>query len=291
MCRLNVAEGEVHVMRNIVYKKNIKNIEIIAILASLIFLAISYIFSWDSNSVMGLDKLCSDVVVALLCVAVIRFLGLWDTAGFRSMCFWKGILYGSPFFAIGIGSIIISNIGIDISNLKFISISNAVLFTINMILVGINEELWMRSFVLNGLLKKYGVAKNSAWKALFVSALIFGAIHIPNILFMEPLTVIVQSINAASAGILFGAIFIKTKNVWAVIVIHSIVDWISLFIGNCFTGSSTILDMKMNIFQAVVIILLGSFPPILITCWILKKNRPRKHINRQNNHSLDCDLG
>ena len=47
------------------------------------------------------------------------------------------------------------------------------------------------------------------WKAIIMSAIIFGLIHIPNLFFMEPLTVIVQVINAMSAGILFAVIFVK----------------------------------------------------------------------------------
>lgn len=247
--------------------------EIVAIVVSLLLLGISSCFSWDSNPIMGLDKLCADCIIVIICVLVIRYLGLWDTSGFQAKGFGKGILYGIPFFIIGISSVFVSNMGVDFSKLSFISVSNLLIFTLNMLLVGANEEIWMRSLVLNGLLKKYGDTKKSIWKAIFVSALIFGAIHIPNIFFMNPITLIVQVINAASAGVLFGAIFIKSKNIWAGIIVHSIVDWCSLFVGNCFTGGSTVLSIEMSLIQAVIIIAAGSLPPLIISYIMLRKEK------------------
>lgn len=66
--------------------------------------------------------------------------------------FFKGILYGIPFFVIGVASIFVNNVGLDWGQLSFLGISHLVLFTINMILVGANEEIWMRSLVLNSFI-------------------------------------------------------------------------------------------------------------------------------------------
>ena len=243
--------------------------EVAAILVSALLLGISSLFSWDSNSIMGLDKLCADMLIVLVCIMGIRVFGIWDTAGFQRAGFGKGLLYGSPFLVIGLGSVVVSNIGVDFSKLSFISAGNMVLFTINMLFVGMNEEIWMRSLVLNGLLRKYGEDGKGCWKAIIISALIFGAIHIPNIFFMNLVTLCVQVINAASAGVLFGVIFIRSKNIWAGIIVHALVDWCSLFVGNCFVGADTVLSMEMTAGQGAGIVLLGSLPPILIACLLM----------------------
>lgn len=259
-------------MKNQVQKcKFVEHIEIWAIVISLLLLGISSLFSWDDNPVMGLDKMCADSIIVLVCIFVINRMGLWNTAGFQKKGFGRGMLYGIPFLIIGLGSVIVSNVGADFAQIEFVSWKNALLFTANMFLVGMNEEIWMRAFVLNGLLHKYGMGQKGIRKAIIVSALIFGAIHIPNLFFMYPVTVLVQVVNAASAGALFGAIFIKSKNIWAGIIIHAMVDWCSLFIGNCFTGAATVLSMEMTLVQGGCIILLGSLPPILITCLFLRK--------------------
>lgn len=242
-----------------------KNIEVVMIMISLMLLQISSLFQWDSNPIMGMDKIFADTLIIVLCCLVIKKLGIWSGAGFGKQGFLLGILYGIPFFVIGVASIFVSNIGLEWEQLSFRGVSHLIIFTINMIFVGANEEIWMRSLVLNSFISKYGTDKKSLWKSIIISAIIFGLIHIPNIFFMEPLTLMVQVINAMSAGILFAVIFIKCKNIWSGITVHAIVDWCSLFIGNCFFGGNTVLSMSMNAGQAVSMILAGSLPPILIS--------------------------
>lgn len=256
-------------LRNVVNRY----IVLFCIAISLMLLWISSLFSWDDNPIMGIDKLCADACVILCCVILIRLMGLSNTAGFRKKGFCKGLLYGSPFLVIGLGSVLVSNLGVDFSTLKHIGIVNSVLFTVNMLFVGMNEEIWMRGLILNALIRKYGESYKGIWKSLLISALIFGAIHIPNLFFMNPLTLLVQVVNAAAGGILFGAIYIKSRNLWAGITIHAIVDWCSLFIGNCFRGTESIISMDMTLPQAFAIIALGSLPPILISLLLLRKTK------------------
>lgn len=249
-------------------KKIWNHIEIFFILISLIILIISSCFSFDSNAIMGFDKLIADIVITIICYLLIVRLGIKETAGFNKKGFKKGLILGIPFIIIGIGSVIFSNIGIDLNNIRHISIFNTLLFTINMLFVGINEEFWMRGLVLNGLMKKY--EKSSIWKPIIISSLIFGLVHLPNIFFVEPLTLLIQIINATCGGILFATIFIKSKNIYSVIVIHALTDWISLFIASCFTGANSALSMSINLGQALFMIAGGSLPPILISMYLLR---------------------
>lgn len=244
---------------------------LIAIAISFVLLLIGSLFSWDDNPVMGLDKACADIAIVLICFFLIKKFDLWDNSGFKKAGFAKGMLYGIPFIVIGICSAVISNMSTDWSSLQLISFGNTVLFSINMLLVGMNEEIWMRSLILNLFLKKYGRTKKGVWTSIILSAVVFGVIHIPNIAFMNPITLIVQVINAASAGVLFAAIFICSKNIWAGMVTHAAVDWLALFIANCYTGGSSVLSISMSIPQAAVMILLGSLPPIVIAVFYLKR--------------------
>ena len=250
-------------------KKVWKYIEIFFILVSLIILIISSLFRFDNNAIMGFDKLSSDIIITILCYLLILNLGLKDTAGFNKRGFKKGLILGIPFLIIGIGSVIFSNMGTDFSDIKHISIFNTILFTINMLFVGINEEVWMRGLVLNGLMKKY--EKSSIWKPIIISSLIFGLVHLPNIFFVEPLTLLIQVINAMCGGILFATIFIKSKNIFSVIVIHALTDWISLFIASCFIGANSALSMSINLGQALFMIAGGALPPIIISMILLRK--------------------
>ncbi|MGL5328409.1 MAG: CPBP family glutamic-type intramembrane protease, partial [Peptostreptococcaceae bacterium] len=86
---------------------------------------------------------------------------------------------------------------------------------------------------------------------------------------LEPITVIVQSVNAASAGVLFGAIYVRTKNIWGCIVIHALVDWLALFISQCFAGGLSVITVDMSILQGGIMIIGGSLPPLLIAMFLL----------------------
>lgn len=257
-------------------KKVWKHIEIFFILVSLMLLIISSLFRFDNNAIMGFDKLIADIIITIICYLLILKLGLKNTAGFNKKGFKKGLILGIPFLIIGIGSVIFSNMGTDFSNIKHISIFNTILFTINMLFVGINEEVWMRGLVLNGLMKKY--EKSSIWKPIIISSLIFGLVHLPNIFFVEPLTLLIQVINAMCGGILFATIFIKSKNIFSVIVIHSLTDWISLFIASCFIGANSALSMSINLGQALFMIAGGSLPPIIISMILLRKYKRNKEL-------------
>lgn len=257
-------------------KKVWKHIEIFFILVSLMILIISSLFRFDNNAIMGFDKIIADIIITGICYLLILKLGLKNTAGFNKKGFKKGLILGIPFLIIGIGSVIFSNIGADFSNIRHISIFNTILFTINMLFVGINEEIWMRSLVLNGLMKKY--EKNSIWKPIIISSLIFGLVHLPNIFFVEPLTLLIQVINAMCGGILFATIFIKSKNIFSVIIIHALTDWISLFIASCFIGANSALSMSINLGQALFMIAGGSLPPIIISMILLRKYKRNKEL-------------
>lgn len=248
-----------------------KYTEVSMIFFSISLLQISNLFQLDSNPIMGLDKICADILIIVLCCFMINKMGIQSGAGFEKKGLLKGFLYGIPFFVIGIASIFVSNMGLEWGELSFLGIPHLVLFTINMLFVGANEEIWMRSLILNSFISKYGAGRKSLWKAIIMSAIIFGLIHIPNLFFMEPLTVIVQVINAMSAGILFAVIFVKCKNIWAGIIVHAIVDWCSLLVGNCFVGGNTVLSMSMNGIQAVSMILAGSLPPIIFSIIFMRK--------------------
>lgn len=248
-----------------------KYVEVSMILFSIALLQISNLFQWDSNPIMGVDKACADIIIIVLCYLMIKMLGIQSEAGFTKKRFGIGIMYGIPFFVIGIVSIFVSNIGLNWGKLSFLGLPHLAIFTVNMILVGANEEIWMRSLVLNSFIHKYGENKQSLWKAIIISAFIFGLIHIPNVFFMEPLTVMVQAINAMSAGILFAVIFIKCRNILSGIIVHAVVDWCSLFVGNCFVGGNTVLSLSLNGIQAVGMILAGSLPPIIFSIIFMRR--------------------
>ena len=77
-----------------------KYAEITMIIFSIVLLQVSNLFQWDSNPIMGIDKLCADSIIILLCCLAIKKMGIWSGAGFRKEGFGTGLLYGIPFLLL-----------------------------------------------------------------------------------------------------------------------------------------------------------------------------------------------
>lgn len=227
-------------------------------------LGISALFSWDNNPITGWDKLVGDICITLFCLFFIWCLGLLKEAGFTGKGFGRGLLLGIPFYIIGICAAVVGNMGTDFSALTMRPVSFLLIFTLNMFFVGMNEEILMRALVLNVLREKYGKDKQGEMRAILWSALIFGLIHLPNIFFMSPITVVVQAINAASAGVLFAVIYLKSGNFWANVLIHMIVDFLSLFVGQCFISGASVLSVELTVISGLVMVIAGSLPPLVV---------------------------
>lgn len=228
-------------------------------------------------TVIGLfvkNDIIEDSIITVISLLLIFGADLYGTSGLRAKGLLKGIKLGFIFVLIGIGGAVISLLSTDFSILKLNSAEAITIFTLTMILVGINEELLMRSLILNNLLTAYGKNYGGMWKSILIAALMFGALHLPNFAFTPPITLIVQIINASSAALLFGAVYIRIRNIWSGIILHFIVDWLSLFVSECFTGGATsVISMDMNVLQGIIMVLLGSTPPIIMALILLRKSK------------------
>lgn len=236
-------------------------------------LLISALTSWDQNPIGGIDKVIGDGLITLMCLVLIQVIGIGKTAGFNRKGFSQGLILGIPFIIIGIIAAIIGSIGVQFNALGRPQIGTVILFALNMFMVGVNEEITLRSLVLNNMLTYPEDNRRGIMKAVMISTLIFGMIHIPNIFFVPPITLIVQTVNATSAGVLFGAIYIRSRNIWACIVIHTLVDWLALFVGQCFLGGSSVIMINMNILQGIIMIIAGPVPPLIIALFYLRKTK------------------
>ena len=90
------------------------------------------------------------------------------------------------------------------------------------LVVGITEELVFRGWLLNALLKKM-----STWLALIVNNLLFLCIHLP--IWYQTHTLVANFssggfISVFILGLIFGLLFIRSKNIWVPIVYHMLWD-------------------------------------------------------------------
>ena len=93
-----------------------------------------------------------------------------------------------------------------------------------MIAVGLTEELTARALMGETFLEHFGTERSGVIKAVIVSGVIFGLMHLTNIFDGDAATIAIQVFSSMTGGFLFGAIYFRTGNIWSVIIIHGLYD-------------------------------------------------------------------
>lgn len=230
----------------------------------------------DGNSIGGIDMVVSHVLTSALALWLMHALSILSSAGFGTRGFGRGLLLGIPFYVLGIASALFSNPGMEFAGFATAGIVPTLRFTLAMFMVGFGEEVLFRGLVLGQFLSLWGETQKGIVRSVWVSAAIFGAVHLMNMLVAQPLTVLVQTLNAASAGVLFAAIYIRCRNLWAVIAVHTIVDWLALALEQLLPQATSIVASEITVAQGVLVVLVGSAVPLLVAWLLLRGRRPAK---------------
>ena len=148
---------------------------------------------------------------------------------------------------------------------------------------GFVEELLFRGIVLNNMMRVWAKTPSGLYKALIISSLFFGLSHISNILLAGKLTAAIlwQIGYAASFGILFGAIYLRTRNLWGCIFLHTLTDFVPYLFSMGLTQ-----NIKSAAATASIVSQTSVHPIVMIYCSILIFSclaigfylvRPQKH--------------
>lgn len=208
--------------------KNKKNIFIYFIEMLLVFIIIDSVITvlpgFISNNIAyykyGTELLLEVIYAALVLIVMLLFKNSYVFTA-KKQKFFKSITLGFPMLIIAA----ISFLG-SLSSLDGFNFGNFINLLLLTIFIGIAEEFLCRGWLQNEFIERYGDTKKHIILSIVFSSLIFGLIHLSNILAGQDLfTTIIQVIQATSAGLLLGSIYYKTKNIWAVIFLHGIYDF------------------------------------------------------------------
>lgn len=140
--------------------------------------------------------------------------------------------------------------GIDYSNTR--PITEIVLYTILVLLVGIAEETIFRGIISEKMICAFGRTLAGRQKAATISGIMFGMMHLVNMSHSETIGVIVQAVAASVVGILFSEIYYLTKSLWPVIIIHSVNDFVAMSPYGIFGTMS--FDSMISLYKPVMIL-------------------------------------
>ena len=141
---------------------------------------------------------------------------------------------------------------------------------INLFGIGFREETIYRGVIANSLGIACGKDPRGVWKAVITSGLIFGLAHFSNIIAGVQITqALIQVISACAIGILFTAVYFRGGNLWALVLIHCLIDAGGLFRSAFTTASSNVEDVNNLSWAGLVIV------PIFlgVTLFLLRKKK------------------
>ena len=105
-----------------------------------------------------------------------------------------------------------------------------IVFILTMILIGCAEEFLFRGVITNLILKKYGTDRAGIWYTAIISGIIFGFAHIFNALSgIRFSAVLIQIVMACMIGMVYAAIYIRTRNIWEMVFLHALNNFVALF--------------------------------------------------------------
>lgn len=215
------------------------------------------------------SKYGSELLVEMLFALVILIIMLLFKNSYvfteKKMKFWDSVLLGIPMLIL---------IGINLygsaPSLNNVNMSNLFNLLLLCVFIGIAEEFLCRGWLQNEFIERFGDNKKHIILSIVFSSLIFGFMHLSNILVGQSLfQTIMQIIQATSIGILFGSIYYKSKNIWSVIFLHGLYDFSIMLsdvnvIKECTYGTPTTSIAIYSTFSSILIILFYVFNAVLV---------------------------
>jgi len=128
-------------------------------------------------------------------------------------------------------------------------------YTLALVFTGISEEGEARAIILKALLPK------GKWIALIFAAFLFSIGHFTNLFFEDfsAIEMIEKLVVTFSFAILYGALFLRTLNIWPLIALHMIHDFMFLVSGTAGPFVSEPLPPNIHILLGVVSLVYGVY--------------------------------
>jgi membrane protease YdiL (CAAX protease family) len=184
-----------------------------AVIIFIVYLLVSTLFGLTAKSFFPQfqPEFVALIGLALVVAVVLSALGWWKAAGFNFPSEWRDShLMWIPFIVVLVLPFLMGMKTGDWGTFFYLLTAY--------ILTGFMEEGLMRGIVLR-VLKPAGVNRS-----VFISALLFGLMHIGNLLYRNPAIVFAQMLGAFVHGIGLGAIRLRTNTIWFPVILHGLHD-------------------------------------------------------------------
>jgi membrane protease YdiL (CAAX protease family) len=209
-------------IRSLAYQHAIAAAFIIFVLIDLLLFGLSGLLSLLPETLPM--KYLVEIILMLVPAAFVVFFGF--SRAFKKGSFLRGLLCCLPFIILQLlvlGFFFSKNLGDPEANWKPWYLIVYGVFSV--FGVGVREECIYRATIQNIVAKKHANSVKGIWITVIVSAIIFGLTHASNLFFgMNPLAVLTQVFSATFIGLMFGAVYLRSGSIWALIFVHTLTD-------------------------------------------------------------------
>jgi len=215
-------------MRKITYKHFLGFFIIAVILVSLFNVPINeYLidFGTDTYDAKLIDKTVTNVFIIVLVFCLLKYLRIKYYFEFKN---YKNYGYYLPllFFVLVSSSNLLSIKNLDLSHTNW---TTFLIFVFSILTSASLEEILFRGLFLGALLKLQPSSNKETTGFVVLSGLLFGIAHFMNVFYTTNgiLGTVYQIYAAIGFGVLYGATYIKTRNLLVLILVHAITNFSS----------------------------------------------------------------
>ena len=179
-------------------------------------------------SVLGFNVTYASGIGAAICVVLTVILfTLWFRPAFKGVLGWKGFLWG---IAVMLPFLIADYAGAAIDLHKY-GFGNVLVAFLTALSPGFTEEVAFRGLGIANYMRT--IKSEKQIKLIFwLSTLLFAGVHITNIFSSgNPLAGIFQVTYCVGVGAILGAVYLRTANLWVVMIAHFTLDFAGLING------------------------------------------------------------
>ncbi len=215
---------------------------------------------------------CFTSLIGIGFVALLGYGWIWNE---RGKGLGKGFLCAGYFIIVSIYSLVIYIADIALmDSAEFNPLWQIIVFVLTVLLIGLAEETFFRGVVANLFLDKYGNDPAGVWCATICSGMVFGLMHLSNLMSSDTVGVLVQVVAACAMGMALTAIYYRCRNIWVLILVHAFVDFCGAFYSGFISGGS--LSSTISSYEPYQVI--SALPYIVVTIILLRPKKMREVI-------------
>lgn len=179
-------------------------------------------------------RTASKMICSFGILAVMRKIGILHKADYAVKPVAKGLWIGF----VGVLFAVFQFADTFLANMAYAQTPDfweVVLCVLAPLAIGWMEEVTMRGFTYNNMKRYFGDTLSGVKKSILWSSLLFGVLHLTRLRDVTEwnlesvLPTVIQVIYASVIGIYFALVYVQSKSMWTVVIIHAMIDVASIW--------------------------------------------------------------